>query len=336
MASIATGLEYEDHAKHSTGSKMRSYTADQSGGTDSGDAREAWLDGYGESLSIRDGYTFDTLLGDLRAGRMVHIDVWHASCGSAAGICKSGSGAYGHTMAVLPDYTSSGWLVADPWCSPAKWGRVPESQLRAGAEEWGRRVYGASVLEADYPTGGDGTIGPPRDVLALRIVARIVKRLMDRAYPGREETEPAPPTPPDWGDTGGGRPILYTRTRAIAPEGTDMGPAFQPTGAAIGVATVTSSDANLIATTDGAYIPVSAGYVRNVSALVVLTDGKYSGEDAYLVSAGGGDSALLLASLAEFVPADPDTDPDPDGEYQRGRSEMWAEWAEGLGVPDQP
>ena len=140
MASIATGLDYDTKgAKKSTGARMRTYTDDQAGGTDSGDARQAWSRGYTEGLTIRDGNSFDELLGDLRAGRLVHIDVWHASVG---GPCLSGSGNYGHTMVVLPNSKAGSWLVSDPWCNPAKWSRVSETKLRAGAEEWGRQVYG--------------------------------------------------------------------------------------------------------------------------------------------------------------------------------------------------
>ena len=219
MASIATGLDYHTKGRDkSTGSKMRTYTSDQSGGTDSGDAVEAWRNGYAETLSVRDGYTFDNALADLRAGAAVHLDVWHASAG---GPCLSGSGAYGHTMFVLPDELSDGtkWRVADPWCSPGRWDWWPESKLRAGAEEWGRRVYGSAVMEADYPTGGSGRIGDPRHPAVLAIIRRIVRALVDAHYPGNEDPDRAgPPTPPDW-ETGGGKPILYTRTAALGVAG---------------------------------------------------------------------------------------------------------------------
>ena len=218
MASIATGLDYHTRGgDKSTGAKMRSYTSDQSGGTDSGDAVEAWRNGYAETLTVRDGYTFDNLIQDLGKGSAVHLDVWHASAG---GPCLSGSGAYGHTMFVLPDQHSDGarWKVADPWCSPGSWSWWPESKLRAGAEEWGRRVYGTAVEDADWPTGGD-TIGDPRHPVALAIIRRIVRLLMDAAYPGAEAPGPGPRTPPDWGETGGGKPILFTRTAALGTAG---------------------------------------------------------------------------------------------------------------------
>src|SRR5262249_48255310 len=147
-ASIATGIAYDtasdakpQGAKTSTGAKMRSYMTDQSGGTDSADAKQAWTVGYSETLTIRDGNVWSTVLDALTAGRLVHLDVWHAATAPAPGICLSGSGAYGHTIAVLPDCKDGSWLVADPWCNPPKWGRVPEANLKKGAEEWGRRVY---------------------------------------------------------------------------------------------------------------------------------------------------------------------------------------------------
>jgi len=212
MASIATGIAYETlGGTTSTGSKMRSYSGDTSGGTSSSDAVHAWSTGYSRSLSVRDGRTFDDALADLRAGRFVHLDVWHASVGSAAGICLSGSGAYGHTIAVLPDCLDSAWLVADPWCSPGKWGRVPESQLRRGAEAWGAEAYGRAAEEPDWPTGG---APDPRDPLVLAIVRRIVDELLELWQPGdgRGGTLRFEP------ETGGGQPILFTVTASHSPE----------------------------------------------------------------------------------------------------------------------
>jgi hypothetical protein len=207
MASIATGLDYDTRgAKRSTGSKMRTYTSDQSGGTDSGDAKQAWSNGYGEGLTVRDGGSWSDALADLRAGRLVHLDVWAATVG---GPCLSGSGAYGHTVAVLPDLEGSSWLVADPWCSPPKWSRVTEAKLRAGAEEWGGQVYGRAAAEPDYPTGGAG----PRDPAVLAIVERVVRRMMSEAYPGHPGV-----LENVLEDTGGAPPILYTVTTALAPE----------------------------------------------------------------------------------------------------------------------
>jgi hypothetical protein len=213
MASIATGIAYEtSNGTTSTGSKMRSYSGDTSGGTSSSDAVHAWSTGYSRSLSVRDGRTFDDALADLRAGRFVHLDVWHAGVGSAPGICLSGSGAYGHTIAVLPDCSGGSWLVADPWCSPAKWGRVPESQLRRGAEQWGAEAYGRAAEEPDWPTGG---APDPRDPLVLAIVRRIVDELMELWQPGDDRSGGILRHEPE---TGGGQPILFTVTAPHAPE----------------------------------------------------------------------------------------------------------------------
>jgi len=206
MASIATGIAYHTLGKDSSsGAKMRAYQDDQSGGTDSGDARQAWARGYDEALVIRDGRTWPDVLDDLRAGRLVHLDVWHAT----ASVCLSGSGQYGHTMAVAPDCKGGSWLVADPWCKPAKWARLPEATLKAGAEDWGRRVRDQ--------TGGN------TDPVALAIAAKV---LMRRSFPEHEDHIPIPRA-----DTGGPVPVMYTVTRPQPLTGgsTDMGILWNPT-----------------------------------------------------------------------------------------------------------
>ena len=212
MASIAMGLDYQTlGGQTSTGSKMRSYTDDQSGGTDSGDARQAWDRGYDQALTVRDGSTFTDALADLDDGRTVHLDVWHAAVG---GPCLSGSGGYGHTIAVLPDHNADGWAVGDPWCTDG-WHRVSQAKLQAGAEAWGGQVWGLAAQEADWPSGGPID---PRDALVLLIVARIVRRLVDRNRPGREgRLEPVDPP-----DTGGAQPIMYTTTKVPTAEGDDV------------------------------------------------------------------------------------------------------------------
>ncbi len=219
MASISMGLAYDaspQGSKTSTGKEMRTYTDDQSGGTDSGDAKQAWDRGYDEGLRVMDGNSFDSALADLRAGRLVHLDVWHAK----AYACRSGDGTYGHTMAIAPDLNADGWVVGDPWCTDG-WHRISESKLRSAAEYWGGQVYGKAAQEPDYPTGGPD----PRDPRVLLIVARIVKRLMTQYHPGN----PAGDALDDPGDTGGGA-ILYTTTRAVpATGGSDMGIYWDPT-----------------------------------------------------------------------------------------------------------
>src|SRR5262249_5122400 len=110
-----------------------------------------------------------------------------------------------HTIAVLPDCKDGSWLVADPWCNPPKWGRVPEANLKKGAEEWGRRVY---------QTAG----GPePTDARYLDLMQAAVRALMSRARPGREDDNGDTGGPTS--DTGGPIPILYTVTAAHAPTG---------------------------------------------------------------------------------------------------------------------
>jgi hypothetical protein len=214
MASIATGIAYHSaDAAHpqgritSTGAKMRSFTTDQSGGTDSGDAVQSWHNGYAQTLTVRDGYTFDNALQDLTKGSLVHLDVWH---GTVGGPCLSGSGGYGHTMAVAPDCKGGSWLVADPWCSPPRWARVTESKLRAGAEEWGRRVLGAATGGSDWTGPKDWPDPADLDDPRWAILRRVARLLMERYHAGGLD-DPSP----DPGDTGGGQKILFTRTQAI-------------------------------------------------------------------------------------------------------------------------
>lgn len=214
MASIACGLDFDTlGAKKSTGGKMRTFTADQSGGTDSGDAREAWSKGYKETLTVRDGNGWGQVLVDLKAGRLVHLDVWHALLkGSPA--CVSGEGRYGHTIAVAPEQAADGkWLVSDPWCLPAKWVWVSEKVLRLAAEDWGSRVFNESTRGRHVPMPELGS-----DALGL-ILAAMGRRLMAQFYPENEATPSAiPPV-----DTGGPPPVLYTTTMAHPDGGSGGG-----------------------------------------------------------------------------------------------------------------
>jgi hypothetical protein len=184
MAAIATGIDFDTlGAITSTGAQMRARQPDQAGGTDSTDAYIAWRS-YGRLLTIRDGLTFADVIADLRAGRLVHLDVWHASAG---GPCMSGTGRYGHTLAVAPEHSTIGdrWLTADPWCLPARWQLWPTSRLRAGAQDWGARV---SMVGLD--SGGPDA----------------ARALMSRYKPGDESTDT---------ETGGfadSGPVLYTVT----------------------------------------------------------------------------------------------------------------------------
>ena len=195
MASVATGIDFETGgATTSSGATMRARCSDQSGGTDSGDAAESWAS-YGHELRVRDGATFGDALADLGAGRLVHLDVWQEAC---AGPCMSGTGKFGHTIAVAPERSGTRWLTADPWCSPPKWVWWDEALLRSGAETWGGQVYTAATAGQRYL---------PESVLAalMRLAA---KRLMSAFHP----LAPAINAPPDTGGSGGR--ILFTTTRA--------------------------------------------------------------------------------------------------------------------------
>jgi hypothetical protein len=201
MASISTGLDFHTLGKKtSTGGKMRTYTTDQSGGTDSGDAREAWTKGYSETLVSRDGKTWADALVDLRAGHLINLDVWHETC---KGPCLSGSGRYGHNMAVAPEKSGTRWLVSDPWCKPGSWQWWPESLLRAGAEEWGRRLRTQTGARRTF-------VNDNRWIEALQSAAR---QHMTEFFPGREQPL-GEGNDEDPDDTGGPGVIMYTRTRA--------------------------------------------------------------------------------------------------------------------------
>jgi len=210
MASIAVGLDYHTGgARTSTGSEMRARQSDQSGGTDSGDAAEAWQS-YGQTLRIRDGFTWNDALSDLHAGRLVHLDVWAQAC---AGPCLSGTGAYGHTIAVAPESSGSRWLVADPWCSPPKWTWWEEALLREGAETWGDMCYSGA-------TSGRGELSEKVLIALMRLVAR---RLMSEYRPDAPAL-----VPPSRATGGSGGRIMFTTTAApsVAPppgtEGDDV------------------------------------------------------------------------------------------------------------------
>lgn len=208
MASIATGLDFDTlGAKKSTGAKMRAHQSDQEGGTDSGDAKRAWANGYGENLDIQDGKMWDDVLADLKRFRYVHLDVWHKTVG---GPCLSGTGSYGHTIVVAPDCEANQWLVCDPWCNPPRWSRVSETKLKAGAEEWGRRIFGAATAGPGAPKN------PTLD--QLRAAARA---LMTIYHPGDDGEEDMTSDP---GDTGGGQRVMYTATTPHAPAPTPIPP----------------------------------------------------------------------------------------------------------------
>lgn len=149
MAVGATALDYHTHGdKTSTGAKMRSHQSDQSGGTDAYDLKRAWDAGYDETLIIRDGHYWSDLVNDREKGRFISLDVWYAELPNR---CQD-NGAIGHTIGIAPETDSNGkWLVSDPLCSGYKW--MSPSDLRNGAEEWGRRCGIGSAIKyttSDY------------------------------------------------------------------------------------------------------------------------------------------------------------------------------------------
>lgn len=196
VTGAAVGIDFHTlGAILSSGAEMRSRQSDQVGGTDSHDCAEAWAT-YGQELLIRDGRTFDDALADLEAGRSLQLDVWHATTG---GPCLSGSGAYGHDLAIAPERNGDRWLVNDPWCSPPAWEWWPESALRAGAEKLGSQSYSAA-------TGGRFWPRSERELLARMRAAR------NALYARFRPDDPAETEPPDTGGSGGR--IFYTATRA--------------------------------------------------------------------------------------------------------------------------
>lgn len=213
MASIATGLDYHTQgAQTSTGSEMRARQSDQSGGTDSGDAAEAWRS-YGQELRIRDGETWADAVDDLEDGRLVHLDVWAADLD---GVCLSGTGQYGHTVAVAPERSGTRWLTSDPWCSPPKWAWWDEALLRRGAETWGGMCYSGATAGLRW-TG---------DERALRALMRLAaKRLMGLYRPDF----PAAIRP--YADTAGsGGRVMFTTTGAPLPDAQEAEMPMQAAG----------------------------------------------------------------------------------------------------------
>ena len=321
MASIATGLDFETvGGTTSTAKRMRSYTDDQSGGTDSSDAVQSWSRGYGKSLRVRDGATFTDALADLQAGRMVHLDVWHASVG---GPCLSGSGTYGHTMAVAPDKNADGWAVADPWCNPGAWHRVTEAKLRAGAEEWGRRVYSSATAgRADWHD-----LSRADQLVLLRLAA---KALMTQYHPGN-------PAPMDWmphgADTGGGS-ILYTTTKAN-PKGSAA--AEDPTmdhryaNPANGTVVIGSGRGIVNLVTGKTVTPSSTSfqaYARVVLAEPIDDSGEgESRQKGYAVNYKDQSHLVLDDTVQSFTAVEPAPIEPPDtAEAIEQRDEEWLSW----------
>lgn len=201
MATAAVGLDYHTLGKKtSTGKKMREYSGDTSGGTNTDEIERAWHTGYDEDPITRDGQPFSKVIEDLKAGRLVMLQVWAATVGSS-GMCLSGSGAYGHGISVAPEQNSEGkWLVADPWCDPPKWKWVAESKLKAGAEEWVQ--HSASGASGHY-----GREWPDPNVIPIGLIIAAAALLMTKYTP----SHPSPFLHPPAG-VGGSPGVLFAST----------------------------------------------------------------------------------------------------------------------------
>lgn len=193
LAAGATGLDYTTlGAETTTGKRMRELCGDQSGGTNSDEVDRAWHAGWDEDAVIRDGRPWSDVIADLDAGRLVMLQVWHKTTG---GPCLSGSGAYGHGLAVAPERNGSRWLVSDPWCSPPKWVWWEESKLKAGAIEWADRCSRSA--------GGRQLRDIPREELLL--IVRALYALYTPEHPAPRDEPPS---------AGGGGGVLFCSSKA--------------------------------------------------------------------------------------------------------------------------
>lgn len=316
MASAATGIDFQSRgAKRSTGAKMRSYTDDQSGGTDASDAKQSWDRGYSESLRIMNGNPWSSAVADLQAGRLVHLDVWHQTVG---GPCLSGSGAYGHTMAVAPEQSGSKWLVADPWCSPGKWVWTEAAKLQAGAEEWARRAG----TQAGVATKGPWT----KD--ELERVVRAALELMRAWYPGHEAPPGEPPP-----ETGGAQPILYTTTKSQSEEVEPVGPLVKMSEAYDATVRVDGAGHSAIqmgGSKTGNLVELGNGQNLQTFYRGTLAEAYKVGSTTFPVGTAvfgiGTDEAIVFAN--DVVVATPPTPISPTDcdEALAGRDADWQEW----------
>jgi hypothetical protein len=317
LASIAAGLDYHTlGAQTSTGAEMHARQSDQSGGTDSGDAAEAWAS-YGQSLRIRDGETFADAIDDLEDGRLVHLDVWASSC---AGPCLSGTGNYGHTIAVAPEKSGTRWLTSDPWCSPPKWTWWEEALLEAGAETWGGMCYSGATAGLRW-TG---------DERALRALMRLAaKRLMSQNRPDL----PAVVRPPvDTAGAAGRIMFTTTGTHVVPPQ---EGGGEMPMQAAGGlVSTIRAriaagvdwyEDGNLTrrggsmsADADVVYVAAPIGETGGAAYAVVLNTGNLYGDKVVRPSV-----VYVAAEDADTYTAVP---PSNEAEIIAERDLEWREW----------
>jgi hypothetical protein len=322
FAAAATGIDFHTLGSiESDGADMRDRSGDPSGGSTSDDAERSWSS-YDQDLRVRDGLTWADAEDDLRDGRLVHIDVWHAAVG---GPCLSGSGGYGHTMAIAPERDGSRWLVSDPWCNPPKWKWTEAAKLRAGAEEWADRCGWRSAQS-----------GGPRDVrqLTRHALLRIVRELMGRWYPGHE----LDPGDDDYQPgTGGGAPVLFTTSRVQgASDMSIQAPASLESEYTLTVPEGTSfyADGDLrekLGTLGSERTYPYVGLVNGAEsrAVVIVTSKPYGDDDdkptVCYVPKGAGDPV-------HHPPAEPPDPGDPGG-----RDQLWRSWLESdPHAPDAP
>jgi len=214
-------------------------------------------------------------------------------------------------MAIIPDLNESGWLVGDPWCTSG-FKRIAASKLQAGAEEWGRRVYGASAQEADWATAGPD--------LRRVIIRRIVQRFMSLSYPGHIREIPVY-------DTGGGGAILFTSTHAQPINGGSMARFAQAQGYNVD----STRRVNVAAGTDWFYLDGSPGGSFSKAAtltVVGMVDG-HTGDWMVELNTGlpysDGETRTTIVALKD---AD-DTyvvEPPAGGGDIEARDAEWREW----------
>lgn len=213
MATAAVGLDYHTLGeKTSSGTTMRRLSGDLAGGTNSDEVVRAWKRGYDEDAVMRDGHPWSKVIEDLKEGRLVMLQWWAATVGE---VCISGTGAYGHGVAVAPESREQSgvtqWLVADPWCKPPRWAWVDEDDMRRGAERWARQM-GAGGRDFGIEPPGPGEEPSQAWVNFTYAFADY--------YMDPEHQSDVPPS--EGPGAGGSQGVLFASTKPHAEEGDDM------------------------------------------------------------------------------------------------------------------
>lgn len=328
-ASIATGIDFDTQGTiTSTGKKMRDYSNDPSGGSWAEDGVRAWRNGYEMQLYVDDGEPFDNAIDLLHDGRLVHLEVWSATCGGPC--CTS---ACGHVMAIAPESRQNNgeweWLVADPWCKPPKWVWWRQSKLKAGAEEWADRCGFRSAQG-----------GGPRDIRDLHpeARARIVKELMTLWTPDRP-LRPADDNyePSVWLGAQGGAPILFTHTGPSNKESYNV--AINANGSAL------ASKRRVTLTADAGFYE-DAGLTKKYGTLSAGTDrvfiGPALGTNSYAILVhtskpyDDGTDRDTVVYVTKDKCSDPFTVETPPDDDTAARDAQWREWLDtDSGAPDR-